>query len=202
MLLAGLTGNYGMGKSTVLKMFRDLGAYVLETDNIVDTLLNDPPVLEKIRAVFGSEVFAEDGKLDRTRVAYIIFKDDAHRDAIEGILHPLVFDRITAFLKALGKSHAASKIAIIEIPLMFEKNYEAGFHKTITVYTDNATALERLEQRGIRREDAVLRLNVQRPVEEKVRRSDFAINNSGNLKETKALVKEIYKELMLLSQDI
>lgn len=199
MLVAGLTGNYGMGKSTVLKMFRDLGAFVLETDDIVDSLLNETPVLEKIKAVFGKEVFSEDGGLDRTKVAYIIFKNETFRDALEGILHPLVFDRTTVFLNAHAKSNIGKKIAIIEIPLMFEKNFGAGFHKTITVYTDNVTALERLEQSGIRREDAILRLNVQMPVEEKVRLSDFAINNSGNLNETKARVREIYKELMLSS---
>lgn len=201
MLVAGLTGNYGMGKSTVLNMFRDLGAFVLETDDIVDSLLNETPVLEKIKKVFGKEVFSEDGGLDRTKVAYIIFKNEAFRDALEGILHPLVFDRITAFLNAHAKSNIVKKIAIIEIPLMFEKNFSTGFHKTITVYTDNVTALERLEHSGIRREDAILRLNVQMPVEEKVRLSDFAINNSGNLNETKARVREIYKELMLSSQE-
>lgn len=201
MLVAGLTGNYGMGKSTVLKLFRDLGAFVLETDDIVDSLLNETPVLEKIKKVFGKEVFSEDGGLDRTKVAYIIFKNETFRDALEGILHPLVFDRITVFLNAHAKSNIGKKIAIIEIPLMFEKNFGTGFHKTITVYTDNVTALERLEQSGIRREDAILRLNVQMPVEEKVRLSDFAINNSGNLNETKARVREIYKELMLSSQD-
>lgn len=200
MLTVGLTGNYGMGKSTVLMMFRDLGAFILETDDIVDSLLNETPVLEEIKTVFGQEVFSEDGKLDRTKVAYCIFKNDACRDAIEGILHPLVFDRIDAFLKSLGKSHAGKKIAIIEIPLMFEKHYDAGFQKTITVYTDNITALERLEKSGIRSEDAILRLNVQMPVEEKAKLSDFVINNSGNPDETKALVKEIYNELMLLSQ--
>lgn len=201
MLIAGLTGNYGMGKSTVLKMFRELGAFILETDDIVDSLLNEAPVLENIKTVFGNGVFSENGRLDRTKLAYCIFKNDAQRDVIEGILHPLVFDRITAFLEVLEKNNHGKKIVIIEIPLMFEKSYEAGFQKTITVYTDNSTALERLEQGGISREDAILRLNAQMPVEEKVRLSDFAINNNGNLNETKTQVREIYKELMLSSRN-
>lgn len=196
MLIVGLTGNYGMGKSTVLKMFGKLGAVTLEADDIVDSILHDESVLEKIRTVLGNDVFSTNGKLDRARVASIIFRDKTRRDDIEKILHPLVFEKMNDFLDSLDTKNAGDKIVIIEIPLMFEKGYAGRFHKTVTVYVDNKTTLRRLKEAGVSKEDALLRLSIQMPVEEKIRMSDFIIDNSGTVDETEAQVKVVYSRLM------
>lgn len=192
MLVAGLTGNYGMGKSTVLKIFERLGAVTIGADVIVRELLDDASVRERIREVLGKTVFSSDGSLDRGKVASLIFRDRKKKEAVEAILHPLVFERIEALLEDLRRSEGEEKIVIIEIPLLFEKGYGGRFHRTITVYADEETALRRLQETGISRDDARVRMDVQMPIREKIGMADFGVNNNGTLEETEKQVRAIY----------
>ncbi len=196
MLLVGLTGNYGMGKSTVLGTFGKLGAITVGADGIVDELLSDAAVLDKMRKALGASVFSEDGSLDRAKVASVIFKDKGRRDVVEEILHPLVFERIEELLDDFDRNETKGKIVIIEIPLLFEKGYAGRFRRTITVYANEETALERLGQRGISREDARARMDAQMPIHEKMRMADFTIDNSGAREETEEQVKALYEKLL------
>jgi dephospho-CoA kinase len=193
MLLVGLTGNYGMGKSTVLPMFENLGAITLDTDKIVISLLNEKNVRENIRGLLGDAVLNNDGTVNRRRVADVIFKDNILRYSIEDILHPLVFEKIAEFLEKLNRKE---KVIIIEIPLLYERGYEDKFDKTITIVTDKETALYRLEENGIPREDALLRLQSQLPIEEKIKQSDFVINNNNSIEDTMKQVEMIYQKLL------
>jgi dephospho-CoA kinase len=196
-LVVGLTGNYGMGKSTVLRMFRDLGAVTLDADKVVDMLLDDADVLRRIRDTFGNGVFSKEGSLDRSTLASIIFKDKEKRDSLEGILHPLVFEKIEDFLAEIGETETGEEIVVVEIPLLFEKGYTGRFDWKITVYAEEDIALKRLEGKAIGREGAVVRLKAQMPIKEKIRMADFAINNSGTLEETEKQVREIYDKLLV-----
>ena len=198
MLLVGLTGNFGMGKSAVLSAFQKLGALTLDTDKIVESLLVEKDVLGKIRNILGNNVFYEDGSLNKKKVAEIIFRDEALRHSIEDIIHPLVFGKIDLFLK---KNVSASKVAIIEVPLLFERVYEERFDRTITIYCQEETALARLGREGINREDALLRLRSQLPVVEKIRRSHFAIDNNGSIAETERQAEKIYGRLVKEEED-
>ncbi|HWR58657.1 MAG TPA: dephospho-CoA kinase [Thermodesulfovibrionales bacterium] len=195
MTSVGLTGNYGMGKSTVVEMFRQLGAVTADADEIVDTLLKDESVLEKIRKAFGNDVFLKDGRLDRAHIASIVFKDQAMRDILEGIIHPLVFERIERFLKETGM-RGTEQVVVVEIPLMFEKGRIEGFHYTVAVHAAEEIVLQRLKAKGISRDAAAVRLKAQMDITEKARLADFAIDNSGSLEETRAQVREIYGKLM------
>lgn len=196
MLVAGLTGNYGMGKSTVLAMFRELGAITIDADTIVDALLRDASVLNKIRHILGEGVFLKDGSLDKARVAGIIFRDKALRDEIEAILHPLVFKKIEDMLRKLAVEGPADTVAILEIPLLFERGYSDNVQRRITVYTDRETAIRRLAQSGVDRDSALSRLDAQLPIEEKIERADFAIDNNGTVETTRTRVAEVYGTLM------
>ncbi len=202
MLIVGLTGNYGMGKSTVLGMFKKLGAVTLGADEIVDELLYDRSVLAGIRSSFGDGVFSKDGSLDRERVASLIFNDKGKRDTLEEILHPLVFQRIEAFLEKLEKEDAQDRVVIVEIPLLFEKSYAGRFQRRITVHTDENTALKRLEEKGIAGDMAMTRLAAQMPIEEKIRKADFTIDNNGTLEETRAQVRALYNRLIDEARDV
>ncbi len=193
MLLVGLTGNYGMGKSTVLSLFEKLGAVAIDADEIVRMLLQRGDVLEKIRRLLGDRVFREDGGLDTQRVADIIFRDAGLRRRLEDILHPLVFEEVDIFL---DKIEAPEKVVLIEVPLLFEREYEGRLNRIITVHTSDDTALARAGLKGMSRENALLRLEAQLPVSEKIGRSDFAIDNNGSLTDTEAQVKEIYAALL------
>lgn len=193
MLRAGLTGNYGSGKSAVLDVFGKLGALTIDADKIVDGLLDEKPVLEKLRTLFGDEVFGSGGGLLREKAAEIIFADSALRRKLEDVLHPLVFERIE---EALKNEDAA--IAVIEAALIFERGYEGRFDRIITVYTDDETVLGRLEKAGIKRDDALMRLSSQMAAGEKAKRADYAIDNGGTPEETERQVREIYEKLKRL----
>jgi len=193
MLVAGLTGNYGMGKSRILALFAQLGAYTFNSDKIVATLLTEKDVLEKIRRVMGHDVFYKNGSLNKKKVARLIFRDEALRRSLEDILHPLVFRRIKGLLKTIDKS-----VVVVEVPLLFERGHRNKFDKTITVFTDEETALKRLEKAGVKRTDALLRLQSQLPVREKMKRSDFIIDNSGSIRKTASQTEAIYKTLLLM----
>lgn len=196
MLLVGLTGNYGMGKSAVLTMFKKLGATTVDTDRIVELLLTEKDVLEKIRGLLGDNVFYKNSSLNKKKVADLIFKNDVLRYSLEDILHPLVFERIKIFLDKIN----GDKIIIIEVPLLHERGYKDRFDKTITVYTNEEVALNRLEKDGTTREEALLRLKSQLPITKKVKQSDFVIDNNGPIEEAMAQVEIIYKKLLKLSQ--
>lgn len=185
-----------MGKSTVLRMFRDLGAVTLDADDIVDSLLQDKAVLEKILEKFNGSVFSNSGALNRQKIGRLIFSDKEKRDILEEILHPLVFGKIMDFLDTISKECSKDKVVVVEIPLMFEKGYSGRFNKAITVYTKEETALRRLEKSDIERDYALMVLNAQMSVEEKMRLSDFVIDNNGTMDETKARVKDIYSRLI------
>jgi dephospho-CoA kinase len=197
-LLVGLTGNYGMGKSAILSAFQKLGAITLDTDKIVESLLAEKDVLGKIRNILGDTVFYKDGSLNKREVAGKIFTDEVLRHSIEDILHPLVFGKIDLFLE---KNVNACKVVIIEVPLLFERGYEERFDRTITVYCQEETALARLGKEGINREDALLRLRSQLPAAEKIRRSHFAIDNNGSIAETERQAEKIYGRLVKEEED-
>jgi len=193
MLLVGLTGNYGMGKSTVLSLFERLGAYVIDTDDIVHSLLEEKMVVEKIRELLGNRVFNSDGSINKRAVAHAVFADKTLKRSLEDILHPMVFERIDSHLHDLN---TMSKVVIVEVPLLFERGYENMFDRTITVYATEEAAICRLGAKGVEREDAELRLHAQLPLEEKKAKSDYIIDNNGTLEETMTQVECIYNELM------
>ncbi len=193
MFLVGLTGNYGMGKSTVLSMFKKLNMITLDTDGIVELLLTEKDVLKKIRGLLGEKVFYKNGSLNKKKVADLVFENDVLRHALEDILHPLVFERINIFL---DKINDKDKVIIIAVPLLFERGYEDKFDRTITVHTKEKIVLNRLKKDGITKDKALLRLKAQLPIDEKIKRSDLVIDNNDTIEETMAQVKIICKKLL------
>ena len=198
MLLVALTGNYGMGKSTVLSLFRKFGVSTLDADEIVDSLFRRKKILEKIRQLMGDSVFHDSGSLNKKKVAEIIFRNIRLRRSVEDALHPFVFEKIKDFLE---KMNINDKILIVAVPLVYERAYEDKFDKTIVVHTTEETALHRLGMKGVSRRDALLRLKTQMPIEEKMRRADFLINNDGTLNETKVQVEKLLKNLLRKAGD-
>lgn len=200
MKIIGLTGNYGMGKSTVARMFGELGAIVIDTDTIVKKLLTDDAVIEMIREAFGDDVIIEYGQkkeVDKKKLAEIVFDNPHLRISLENILHPLVFKRIEDEIKQIKvKRIPVEPIVVIEAPVIFERGYQNRFDKIITVFTDEETAIKRLVQKGIPEDDIRRRLKSQFPIKMKIERSDFVIDNSRSLDFTKSQVIDIYRKIL------
>lgn len=201
MKIIGLTGNYGMGKSTVARMFGELGAIVIDTDTIVKKLLTEDTVIEIIREAFGDDVIIEyDGQkkeVDKKKLAEIVFDNPHLRISLENILHPLVFKRIEEEIKEIkAREGMPEPIIIVEAPIIFERGYQNRFDKIITVFTDEETAIKRLLEKGIPEDDIRRRLKSQFPIKMKIERSDFVIDNSRSLDFTKPQVIDIYRKIL------
>ncbi len=193
MIVVGLTGNYGMGKSTVARMFKELGAVSIDTDAIVSELFHDLTVIHELKETFG-EGIVESGSVDKQKLADIVFRNSSLRIALENIFHPRVFRRIDEELARLSPS--PSTVVIIEAPVLFERGYQGKFDKIITVFTSEDAAIERLKGKGVPEEKAVERLKNQFPSEMKAGRSDFTIDNSKGVEDTVRQVEEIYRKLL------
>jgi dephospho-CoA kinase len=193
MIKAGLTGNYGMGKSSVLSLFAALGAVTLDCDLIVEHLLEEKDVIEKIKKVLGSDVTGPGGGLDKKAVADKVFRDKTDRKRLEDLLHPLVFEKLDDSINGIGDKQ---RIIIVEVPLLFEGNYSSRFDRVIAVHTTYDEAVRRLMQSGISREEIEARLKAQMPIEEKIRLADYSIDNNGSPPETRKQVEAIYSVLL------
>jgi dephospho-CoA kinase len=192
MLVVGLTGNYGMGKSSVTSMFRELGAVTLDSDRIVARLLRQETVIGQIMGFIGVGAVNPDGSLNKAVVAEKVFRNRPARKKLEALLHPLVLEYVEAAAK---KIRNRNKIVIVEVPLLFEGKFQKRFDRTITVYTSRKTALARLRREGITRKDALARLEVQMDIREKRRLSDYVIDNGGTRKQTELQVRKVMKAL-------
>jgi dephospho-CoA kinase len=194
MIVVGLTGNYGMGKSTVAKMFARRGAVTLDTDEIVADLLNEESVMREIRETFGDEV-VERGTLSKETLARLIFSDPRLRITLENILHPRVFEKVDQALSEL-RSRPGPVIVIVEAPVLFERGYQNRFDKIVTVYTTEDAAMRRLREKGVPEDKARRRLKSQFSIERKRGGSDYVIDNGGERDYTEKQVIEVYEALL------
>ena len=192
MLIAALTGNFGMGKSYVLSLFRELGAVTLESDRLVGMLLKDRGVIRKVAEMMGEDVVTPEGALDKKAVAGKIFHDREMKDKLEALLHPLVFEKVKDFTDKIKNKNS---LVIVEVPLLFEGGYQTRFEKVITVCTSDETALKRLAMAGVSESDALARLRNQLPTSEKKARADYVIDNSGSKEQTRRKVEDVYRLL-------
>jgi dephospho-CoA kinase len=192
-MIIGLTGNYGMGKSSVLSYFRELGAAVLDSDEFVSQLLLEKKVIREISEILGGRVVRADGTLDKAEVSGIIFKSADLRKRIEALLHPLVLKRLEVEIRKLK---GRNRLIIVEVPLLFEGEYQAGFDRTITVFTTQKEAISRLNRAGVSRSNALKRLKAQMPIGMKKKKADYLIDNGKTKQHTKKQVKQLYGRLL------
>ncbi len=196
MISVGLTGNFGMGKTTVLKLFGKLGAFTFNIDSFVHEILEMPETVALIVEVLGKDVLKGPKKnsLDKKRVADIIFSSPKKRKAVEDIIHPSVFRKIEDN-EAHTRKKNPSAIVVFEVPLLFESTFKYNFDKVIVVYCDHSSAVSRLMKKGFSENEIKKRIRAQIPITRKKKKADFVINNSKSIRETTVQVKRIFGEL-------
>ena len=167
----------GCGKSTATAMLVAAGYDCIDSDQLIrDEVLRDPEVLKALNERFGSNIFAEDGAVDRPKLAEIVFSRESDRFWLEHLTHSKLFTKWRAILQ--GKSNNRW---VIEVPLLFEKHLENWFDFTICVASSPALQLARLEQRGIPRPLAEQRISKQLPLATKIELSDIVLWNDGSI---------------------
>ena len=192
MMIVGLTGSLGTGKSTVTNFFTELGAYIIDWDELAkEVTCPHSKAWEKIVAYFGKDILNDDITINRQQLAELVFSNREMLERLNQIVHPEVFkedERITNEIENRDP-HA---LIIKDIPLLFEVATPIAADKIIVVSASEQTQLKRLEEKGMSRDAAQNRIKSQLPLEEKIKAADFVINNDGSLEATKRQVEEIY----------
>jgi dephospho-CoA kinase len=190
----GLTGGIASGKSTVAEMIRRYEIPIIDADVMARKVVEPgEPALQDIFQLFGDDMKAEDGGLDRKKLGAVIFKDEEKRKVLNRVLHPAIrkgmLDQAAA-LKEQGRSHI-----VFDIPLLFESQLTHMVDQTLLVYVDAKTQLSRLVERDESTEEEALdRIQSQMPIEEKKELADDVIDNTGTREETEEQLTNILKK--------
>ena len=192
-----LTGGFGTGKTTVLRMFGKLGARTVDIDSIVHDILQDTGIIKKIGEILGGSVLHGSHKglsVNKRRVAGIIFNDYQKRKSVEMLIHPLVLRKVRGIMKDTLKKEP-SAVIVFEIPLLFEAGYGKHFDKVVVVFCNKKTALRRLDKKGFSHDEAEKRMRAQLPMTLKKKEADFVIDNNNSTERTEARVRRIFNKL-------
>jgi dephospho-CoA kinase len=189
----GLTGGIASGKSTVAAMLAELGATVIDADRLArEVVAKDTPGLAQVVDAFGPEILTADGDMDRAKVGEIVFNDEAKRKVLEGIVHPLVFERY-AELEAAAPQDG---IVVHDIPLLAESGRADTFDAVLVVETPAEVQVDRmLRDRGWTRSDAESRIAAQASAEQRRTIATHLIVNTGTRDDLRKRVEEVYREL-------
>lgn len=189
-IILGLTGGIACGKSETGRILAAEGFSVLDTDCVAHEVMRaGRPVFERVVEWFGAGVVGIDGELDRTALGAIVFSDSAAREALNRMVHPAVFDAVERW-----KTEQVGD-AVVVVPLLFEAGWVKGWDAVVCVSANEKTVFQRLEKRGLSREDARLRISAQMPLCDKEEKSDFIIRNNESLDvlrmETRAVLERL-----------
>lgn len=199
MLKVGLTGSIAVGKTYVCDVLRELGAFVLDADQTArEVVARGSKGLELIVENFGKDVLTESGELDRAKMGAIVFSDEARRQLLNSIVHPLVIEAQNQWLVEKERENPRG-IAVIDAALMIESGGYKRFTKLIVVWCEAEIQLERLMLRNnLSEAEARKRIRAQMPQEEKKRYADFLIDTSGGFEDTRRRTIEVFEQLKLL----
>ena len=194
MKLIGLTGGAGSGKSTVAEMFRELGADVVDADEASHAVYAPgSPGFDSVVAEFGEE-YVRGGQIDRGRLGELVFKDGDARRRLNAIVHPLVREWMAE--RTAEAVERGAEVVIHDVPLLFESGLEGLYADVICVYVPPEVQSTRLvEGRGVSRERAQAMIAAQMPIDEKRRRAQHVIDNSGTRDHTREQVRKLWSEI-------
>lgn len=191
----GLTGNIGSGKSTVAKLLVDRGAALIDADALARAATEDPEVLQRIQRELGDELVSN-GSLDRAATARRVFSDPHAREVLNRIVHPWVRARSDERVQALRASQDPPPVILLDIPLLYENGLERSVDAVIVVSAPLEVRVARVMSRsGLSEEEVRARDAAQMPLEEKVARADYVVDNRGDFVTLEAQVAALWEKL-------
>ncbi|MCB4205214.1 dephospho-CoA kinase [Deferribacterales bacterium Es71-Z0220] len=194
----GLTGNIASGKSTVAKMFAELGCYTIDADEVSRKVMSKgESAYNGVVEYFGDNILDNNGNIDRVKLKGIVFNEPEKKEALEKIVHPAILEyekKLVSNIK--GKDDKA--IILTQAALIIEKNTYDRFDAVMVVYVDEETQLQRLLKRdGIDKDLAMKIIKSQMPIEEKIKYADFIVDNSRDLEFTKSEVDRVFEAIKI-----
>jgi dephospho-CoA kinase len=195
MLVIGLTGNLGTGKSTVSHMLVELGAKHIEADDLGhDLLQQDEQVHAEIVNAFGVSILNTSGEIDREKLSKVVFDDKAALSRLNSITHPRILQIVKQQIEE--DRQAGDRVVVLEAALLIEAGWKALVDQLWVTTAPEATIVSRLmKSRGMTEEQILDRLRSQMPQEEKARQADVVINTDCTMDELGARVKELWSKL-------
>jgi dephospho-CoA kinase len=196
-LKVGLTGGIAAGKSTVAAMLRDLGAFVIDADEIARRVMAPgESAHQEVVERFGKEILDANGGIDRPKLAEIVFRNPRARFDLNAIVHPKVRAEAERLIDECARS-GRSRLVVYDAALLVETGAYRGLDRLVVVRCRRDTQLRRLEQRdGLEGAAASARLASQAPLEEKIAAADYVIDTDGSLEETRRQAELVYEDLL------
>jgi len=199
-MIVGLTGGIASGKDTVAVMFNDLGAEIIDADKIANNLINAEisrdNISAKIVGFFGKDILNNSGRIDKKRLADIVFKDRKKLESLNCIMHPEIIRIIKNEIASVASRNDEDNVIIVNAPLIIEAEATSLVDKLIVVSVSMENQIARLRVRSsLTKEEACRRIDAQLPIKEKEKFADFVIDNNNGLEETEKQVKKTWKEL-------
>jgi dephospho-CoA kinase len=192
----GILGGIGSGKSTVANQFAKLGCKVIDADEIAHELLERQDVIKKVKASFGQAILNSQGKINRSKLAKIVFGDSAKISILNEIIHPLVLARTEALIKEYSGQNEVKAI-VLDMPLLMEVGWEKRCDRLIFVDCRADLRLKRAEKMGIFSEESLkIRENFQISLDKKKDIADNAIDNNSGFEALAEQVADILSDVL------
>ena len=197
MKVIGLTGGIGSGKSTVSQLLAELGAVILDADEIGhEAFKPDTEIWRQVVAAFGRQILTPDGNIDRKKLGNIVFGNPESLSRLNQIMHPRMYALAKAQLEEYRRQ--GTRVVVLEAPLLLEAGWTSLVDEVWVTTAPEATVLKRLEERtGLSQAESLTRLRSQLPAEERLKYADVVINTDCDMDELKAQVKELWQRLEL-----
>jgi dephospho-CoA kinase len=179
MKIIGITGGIASGKSVITNTLLSQGYFVIDTDKMTHTLLQEKEIIDKIIEVFGEEIMVGDF-IDRKKLGYIIFRDSNKQQKLNKIIHPKVIERVEEIIE-----NSYEDFIFVDVPLLFEADMDVMMDEIIVIYVDYETQVNRLiEREKIDYDYAISKIEMQIPLSLKIRYADYIIDNNGSIEDT------------------
>lgn len=196
MPIIGLAGGIGSGKTAVAEIMAHLGARVLDADQSAHEVLADPGVVAELQAWWGPSVVQDDGRIDRQRVAEIVFEDPGQRERLEGLIHPKIFARWAETLERRQDDPPLARAIVIDAPLLFECRLDTLCDTIVFVEASEEIRAQRVWQaRRWSLAELRRREKMQKPLDFKKDRADHIVENNSNESDLRRTVGEIFSAI-------
>jgi dephospho-CoA kinase len=192
MLVIGLTGSIGTGKSEAARQLEALGASIISADQVGhEAYTPDTEAWEQVVAAFGDEILGDDGEIDRRKLGTIVFSDSGRLDKLNQIMHPRMARMVADQIEDLRTQGV--DVVVVEAALLFEAGWDSLVEEVWVTDSPEQMVIERLKKRnGLSEEEARKRISSQMDRSERLERSDYVIDNSGDMAGLESAIKELW----------